>query len=100
MAEYLPVYSAQWLLPLLALVLALSVWLVYRHRTRGARHLKKVFAEIGYDRIDKLIIPNGDDGEIQIDHLFLKLQMTHSPHQVAQFGKTTLKPRLRYAAPP
>jgi hypothetical protein len=30
--------------------------------------------EIGYDRIDGLLIPNGDDGEIQIDHLLLTSQ--------------------------
>ena len=36
--------------------------------------MQRVLAEIGHDRIDGLIIPNGEDGEIQIDHLLLTSQ--------------------------
>ena len=31
---------------------------------------------------------------VQIEHLFPNRQMTHSPHEVAQTGHATLKPRL------
>jgi hypothetical protein len=30
-----------------------------------------VLDEIGYDRVDGILLPNGDEGEIQIDHLLL-----------------------------
>ena len=49
-----------------AVVLLLLIWFIYR-RHRGGDRLKRVLAEISYDRIDGLVIPNGDDGEIQID---------------------------------
>ncbi len=74
MAEFLPVDPMQWLIPLVAVLLLLGIWLIYRRRTSGARRLKKVFSDIGYERIDNLIVPSGDDGEIQIDHLFLTSQ--------------------------
>jgi hypothetical protein len=52
------------------IVVLLFVWLIYRRRTRGDR-LQRVLDEISYDRVDGVLIPNGDDGEIQIDHLLL-----------------------------
>ena len=61
-----------WLLPG-ALVLLLALWFFYR-RHQGGDRLKKILAEISHDRIDALVIPNGDDGEIQIDHLILTTQ--------------------------
>jgi len=33
--------------------------------------MQQVLDEISYDRIHDLLIPNGDEGEIQIDHLLL-----------------------------
>jgi hypothetical protein len=65
-----------WQLPWVAgglIVVLLLTWLLYRRRHAGNR-LKKVLAEISHDRIDGLVIPNGDDGEIQIDHLVLTSQ--------------------------
>ena len=57
-----------------ALVVVLLLgWLWYRARHGGDR-LKKVLADISHDRIDGLVILNGDDGEIQIDHLLLTTQ--------------------------
>ena len=61
-----------WLLAA-AVVLLLTAWFIYR-RHRGGDRVKKVLAEISHDRIDGLVIPNGDDGEIQIDHLLLTSQ--------------------------
>jgi hypothetical protein len=43
---------------------------LYRRNRDGSR-LKRILGEICHDRIDGLVIPNGDDGEIQIDHLLL-----------------------------
>jgi hypothetical protein len=56
-----------------AIVIVLLVWLWYRHRHGGDR-LRRVLNDISHDRIDGLVIPNGDDGEIQIDHLLLTTQ--------------------------
>ena len=58
------------MLPLLLVALLFVVWYVVRIR-RGGNRLKKVLTEIGHERIDALLIPNGDEGEIQIDHLIL-----------------------------
>ncbi|MEM6514190.1 MAG: NERD domain-containing protein [Pseudomonadota bacterium] len=43
---------------------------LYRRFHKGDR-LTQLFRAIGHARIDALVIPNGDDGEIQIDHLLL-----------------------------
>lgn len=56
---------------LLALLLLLAGWLIYRRRARRPLSLSGVLNEIAHERIDNLVIPNGDDGEIQIEHLLL-----------------------------
>lgn len=56
----------------LAVVLLLLVsWLVYRRSKNRTRQLNRVLNDISHDRIDTVVIPNGDEGEIQIDHLLL-----------------------------
>jgi Nuclease-related domain len=72
MSDFLPIDSPEaYLLPLLLVALLLALLAVYQRRYRKARRLKKVFNAIGYDRVDELVIPNADEGEIQIDHLLL-----------------------------
>jgi hypothetical protein len=72
MSDLLPIESPEaYLLPLLLVALLLALLAVYQRRYRKARRLKKVFNSIGYDRVDELVIPNADGGEIQIDHLLL-----------------------------
>lgn len=66
-----PDFSVLQVLPLLLLALLLFTWLLYRYRTGSGRALAKVLKAIAVERIDGLVIPNGDDGEIQIDHLLL-----------------------------
>ena len=56
-----------------AITIVMLGWYLYRRRQSGGQ-LKRVLAEISHDRIDGLLIPNGDDGEIQIDHLLLTSQ--------------------------
>ncbi|MDH3532870.1 MAG: NERD domain-containing protein, partial [Gammaproteobacteria bacterium] len=73
MSEYFAGNELQWLIGLAAVLLLLVGWFVYRYRRRGDR-LQKVLADISFDRIDGLLIPNGDAGEIQIDHLLLTSQ--------------------------
>jgi len=72
MDEFLTAANTRWLVPLaLFLIVGIGIW--YRHRGGGNR-LKKVLTAISHDRIDGLLIPNGDEGEIQIDHLLLTSQ--------------------------
>ncbi|MDH3351137.1 MAG: NERD domain-containing protein [Gammaproteobacteria bacterium] len=72
MAELLTAENVWWP-ALIGVLVLLVIWFLYRRRDAGNR-LKKVLSDIGYDRIEHLLIPNGDDGEIQIDHLLLTSQ--------------------------
>lgn len=65
-ADYLP-----WAGGALLLLLVALAW--HRYTRRGTR-LDQVLAEIGFDRLRNLVLPNGDDGEILIDHLLLTPQ--------------------------
>jgi len=67
-------YDAIYLLPLLLVVSLLTLLLLYRRRAVMGRSLSQVLGEIAFERVDKMVIPNGDDGEIQIDHLLLTAQ--------------------------
>ena len=73
MSDYLPgALSAGYLLPLILAVLLLT-WLLLlgRRRRAASRSLSKVFSAIAFERMDNLVLPNVDEGEIQIDHLLL-----------------------------
>lgn len=72
MADLMSTPLATWILPFVVVVL-LIVWYLLRRRAGGSR-LKKILADIGHDRIENLLIPNGDEGEIQIDQLILTSQ--------------------------
>ena len=74
MTDFLPSGSLESYLLLLLVVMLLALLAVYQRRFRKARTLKKVFGAIAYDRVDQLIIPSADEGEIQIDHLLLTAQ--------------------------
>lgn len=72
MSDFLPVDSlGNYLLALLLVVLLLALLAVCQRRYRQAHRLTKVLGAIAFDRIDGLIIPSADIGEIQIDHLLL-----------------------------
>ena len=68
MADVLNSLNATWLLP--ALLLLLVVWIVYRRRA-GGDHLQRVLKDIAYARIEGLVVPDSDGGEIQVDYLLL-----------------------------
>jgi hypothetical protein len=63
--------EAPWIVPLLAVALLLVIWLVYRRFFAGGSSLEKALADIGYQRIEALVIPSADEGEIQVDQLLL-----------------------------
>ncbi|MCH7538105.1 MAG: NERD domain-containing protein [Proteobacteria bacterium] len=74
MSDFLQLDNKPWLLPLVAVLLLLLIWLIYRFwRGRGSS-LEKIIADISYDRIDNLIIPGADEGEIMVDYLLLTSQ--------------------------
>ena len=70
MTDFLPADQSTWLIAAGSIVVLLIAWLIYRRRIAGDR-LQRVLDDISYDRVDGILIPNGDDGEIQIDHLLL-----------------------------
>ncbi|MGI9270887.1 MAG: nuclease-related domain-containing protein [Woeseiaceae bacterium] len=70
MSDFFPADQSNWYIAAIAVVLLLLVWLIYRRRIGGNR-LQRVLDEISYDRVDGVLLPNGDEGEIQIDHLLL-----------------------------
>lgn len=72
MTQFVAAAQAWWLIPL-GVALLLAIWFWYRRRDAGNR-LKKILTEIAHDRIENLLIPNADEGEIQIDHLLLTSQ--------------------------
>ena len=71
MAEVLNSANPAWLLPVLLLLLV--VWFVYRRRA-GGDHLQRVLKEIAFARIEGLVVPDSDGGEIQVDYLLLTSQ--------------------------
>lgn len=68
-----PGVSTLQLLPALLMVMFI-VWFIVRRRRSADRSLAKVLKSIAFDRIEKLVIPNVDEGEIQIDFLVLTAQ--------------------------
>ncbi len=74
MNDLLPAeFPSAYALPLLLVVLLL-IWLVVRGRRDRGRTLAKVLDAVAFERIEHMVIPDGDDGEIQIDHLVLTAQ--------------------------
>lgn len=56
---------------LLAAVVLLVIWFVYRRFFAGGDSLEKVLSDISFQRVEALIIPSADEGEIQVDQLLL-----------------------------
>jgi len=74
MSEFLQFDQSHWIGALGSILILLLLWFAYRRRRRLGRTLAGVFDEIGYERIDGLVIPDADEGEILIDHLLLTSQ--------------------------
>jgi len=74
MNEFLPNgLSGVSLLAIIA-VIVLAAVLVIRARQGRPRTLETVLDNIAYERVEGLVIPKADEGEIQIDHLVLTAQ--------------------------
>lgn len=71
MNDLLPAdFPTTYLLPLLIVALLLT-WLVIRWRRSHPRSLSHALDTIAFERIEDLVVPNADEGEIQIHHLVL-----------------------------
>ena len=82
-----PDFPEIYLLPLILIGLLLVTWLIVRRRARRSPSLSDVLKIIAYERIDGLIIPNADEGEIQIDYLLLTAQGILIVHVKDVIGK-------------
>jgi hypothetical protein len=109
MPEILQFDHSEWFASLTTLLVLLLIWLWYRKRRARKRSIDGVLKEIGYDQINDLIIPNGDEGEILIDHLVLTSQglliVDEKDVQGIVFGSdkmqdwTVIRPDRRYTFP-
>ena len=74
MNDFLQFSETPWLLPVLVTVLLFLVWLLY-HLIRGrGGDFEHALSQISFDRVEGLVIPNADEGEILIDYLLLTSQ--------------------------
>ena len=60
-----------WALALAAIAVIALAWFVYRRFFAGGTPLEEALSDISYDRIEALVIPSADEGEIQVDQLLL-----------------------------
>lgn len=71
MIDYLKDADNSWALSLVAVSVLLVAWLLLRVFGGRKGGLEGAIASISFDRIDGLVIPSADEGEILIDHLLL-----------------------------
>jgi len=62
------------MLPLGGVLAVLVIWLLYRYLRGRGGSLQRVLEDIAFERMQGLIIPSADEGEIQVDHLLLTSQ--------------------------
>ncbi len=74
MSDFFQSGDNPWLLPMAAAVVLLIVWLIVKIIRRKSGGLEHALAEISFDRIEGLVIPSADEGEILIDYLLLTSQ--------------------------
>ena len=66
--------GSPWVLPLAVVAGLLLVWLAWRWFAGRGTPLERALSDIAYERIEKLVIPSADEGEIQVDQLLLTSQ--------------------------
>ena len=60
-----------WLPALIGVGVLLLAWLIYRRFFAPGTALERALADIAFERIEKLVIPKADEGEIEVDRLLL-----------------------------
>ena len=63
-----------WALALAAIVLVVVAWFVFRRFFGKGTPLERALSDISFERIEELVIPSADEGEIQVDQLLLTSQ--------------------------
>ena len=63
--------GSPWILPSGVVAALLLAWLAWRWFAGRGTPLQRALGDISYERIEKLVIPSADEGEIQIDQLLL-----------------------------
>ena len=63
-----------WVLIVAAIAVLAIAWLLFRRFLGGGTPLERALTDISYERIEGLIIPSADEGEIQVDQLLLTSQ--------------------------
>ena len=66
--------GSPWALPLAVVGVLLLAWLAWRWFTGRGTPLQRALGDIAYERIEKLVIPSADEGEIQVDQILLTSQ--------------------------
>jgi len=74
MSDILQFSDKPWLLPILVAAFLLLVWLVYRVIRRRSGAFEHALSVISFDRVEGLVIPKADEGEILVDFLLLTSQ--------------------------
>jgi hypothetical protein len=69
-----PDLPGTYLIPLILVVALLALWLVQRRKAQRPLSLSAVLDNVAFERVEGIIIPDADDGEIQIDYLLLTPQ--------------------------
>ena len=63
-----------WMLPAIAVGVLVLLWIIYRRFFARSTPLETALSQIAFERIEGLVIPSADEGEIQIDQLLLTSQ--------------------------
>ena len=58
----------------IALLVVVLLWVLFRRFLGRGTALQRALDEIAYERIEGLVIPSADEGEIQVDQLLLTTQ--------------------------
>ena len=74
MADLFDFQANSWLFVAVGLLLLAGVWLAWRLLRDGRSPFDQVLDDIGFDRIEGLVVPNADEGEIMLDYVLLTTQ--------------------------
>jgi len=73
MSDFLETSGNLWMFPAVGVALFLA-WLVYRLIRGRAGDFEHALSAISFDRVESIVIPSADDGEILVDYLLLTSQ--------------------------
>ena len=74
MSDILHATDKLWLVPVLVAALFLLAWLLYKLVSGRRADFEHALSAISFDRVEGLVIPSADDGEILVDYLLLTSQ--------------------------